>query len=158
GGGGGGGQLDASLYGELRTPALRDARAYVISSSQPDFPTAVKFINALRETNIAVQRASAPFTVQGKQYPAGSFVIFTAQSFRPHVLDMSEPQQHPDVFPYPGAPPTPPYDNAGWTLAMQMGVQFDRILEGFTGPFEKVTDWNLPMPAGSVTSAGRVGG
>ncbi|MGH8437105.1 MAG: M14 family metallopeptidase [Pseudomonas sp.] len=156
--GAGGGQLDASLWTELRTPALRDARAYVIPANQPDFPTAVKFINALRETNVAVQRATAPFEVQGKRYPAGSFVVFTAQAFRPHVMDMFEPQAHPDVFPYPGAPPTPPYDNAGWTLALQMGVQFDRILEGFQGPFTPVTDWNLPMPPGTVSATGRVAG
>ena len=36
----------------------------------------------------------------------------------------------PTCFHIPGAPPTPPYDNAGWTLAFQMGVQFDRILDG----------------------------
>ena len=66
---------------------------------------------------------------------------------------MFEPQDHPNVFPYPGAPPTPPYDNAGWTLAFQMGVQFDRILEPFTGPFEKVTDWNVKLPAGRVAAA-----
>ena len=62
----------------------------------------------------------------------------TAQAFRPHVLDMFEPQDHPNVIPYPGAPPTPPYDNAGWTLAFQMGVAFDRVLEPFSGPFERV--------------------
>src|SRR5262249_39686330 len=67
--------------------------------------------------------------------------------------DMFEPQQHPDVFAYPGAPPTPPYDNAGWTLALQMGVQFDRILEGFSGPFEKITAWNIKPPAGNVITA-----
>src|SRR4029453_9221293 len=61
---------------------------------------------------------------------------------------MFEPQDHPNDFAYPGAAPTPPYDNAGWTLAFQMGVQFDRILEPFSGPFEKVTDWNV-MPAPS---------
>ena len=37
----------------------------------------------------------------------------SAQAFRPHVLDMFEPQDHPNDFPYPGGPPTPPYDNAG---------------------------------------------
>src|SRR5262249_54301258 len=63
-----------------------------------------------------------------------------------------EPQDHPNVIAYPGAPPTRPYDNAGWTLAFQMGVQFDRILEGFTGPFEKVTDWNVAVPSPVVTS------
>ena len=65
---------------------------------------------------------------------------------------MFEPQDHPNVIPYPGAPPTPPYDNAGWTLAFQMGVQFDRLLEPVTGPFERVTDWNVRPAAGRVTT------
>ena len=69
----------------------------------------------------------------GKSYPAGSFVVVTAQAFRPHVIDMFEPQDHPDNFAYPGAPPTRPYDNAGWTLAFQMGVEFDRVLDAVHG-------------------------
>jgi hypothetical protein len=153
GGGRGGGtpERDAALWAELRKPADRDPRGYIIPSDQTDFPTAIKFVNALREVNVAVRRATKEFEVAGKRYPAGSFVIMTAQAFRPHVLDMFEPQDHPNVIPYPGAPPTPPYDNAGWTLAFQMGVQFDRILEPFTGPFEPVTDWNV-TPIGRVTT------
>jgi hypothetical protein len=137
----------------LHKPELRDPRAFIIPSDQADFPTAVKFVNALREVNVTVHRATAAFEVNGKKYPAGSFVVFTAQAFRPHVLDMFEPQDHPNVIPYPGAPPTRPYDNAGWTLAFQMGVQVDRVLEGFTGPFEKVTDWNVKPPTGTVVTA-----
>ena len=110
-------------------------------SDQPDFGTAVRFVNALIKTGITVHRATAPFTVDGKQYPANRYVVKTAQAFRPHVMDMFEPQDHPDDIPYPGAPPTAPYDNAGYTLAFQMGVQFDRILDGFDGPFEKLTDF-----------------
>jgi hypothetical protein len=141
-------QNDPNAWASLRTPELRDPRGYVIPSNQPDFLTAIKFINALREVNVQVHRATAAFAVNGKKYPAGSFVVFTAQAFRPHVIDMFEPQDHPNVIPYPGAPPTPPYDNAGWTLAFQMGVEFDRILESFQGPFEKVTEWNVvPSPA-----------
>ena len=78
---------------------------------------------------VTVHRATAGFTVNGKTYPAGSLVVKTAQAFRPHVLDMFEPQDHPDDFAYPGAPPTAPYDNAGWTLAFQMGGEFDRVLD-----------------------------
>ena len=74
----------------------------------------------------------------GKSYPAGSYVVKTAQAFRPHILDMFEPQDHPNDFRYPGGPPIPPYDITGWTLAYQMGVKFDRILDGFDGPFQKV--------------------
>ena len=144
---------DSAKWAAMKSLALRDARGYVIPSDQADFPTATKFVNALLETGITVERATQQFSAAGKQYPAGSYVVHTAQAFRPHVLDMFEPQVHPDVFPFPGAPPTPPYDNAGWTLAFQMGVQFDRILDGFTGPFEKLTAWNIAAPAGTVTAA-----
>ena len=80
----------------------------------------------------------------------------TAQAFRPHVLDMFEPQDHPNDIPYPGGPPTPPYDNAGWTLAYQMGVKFDRVLDGFDGPFEQVERPAKPAP-GKVDASGAAG-
>jgi hypothetical protein len=153
GGRGGSPERDAEAWAALHKPADRDPRGYVIPADQPDFLTAIKFVNALREVNVAVERATRAFTVGSRTYPAGSFVVLTAQAFRPHVIDMFEPQDHPNVIPYPGAPPTPPYDNAGWTLAFQMGITFDRILEPFSGPFERVSDWNVRPPAGTVTTA-----
>lgn len=135
----------------LRDPALRDPRGYVLAADQADFPTAITFVNTLIRAGVTVHRATAPFTVQGRSYPAGSLVVKTAQAFRPHVLDMFEPQDHPDDFQYPGGPPIPPYDSAGWTLAFQMGVQADRILDAFDGPFERVPD-ELGIP-GRVTGA-----
>ncbi|HET9269520.1 MAG TPA: M14 metallopeptidase family protein, partial [Vicinamibacterales bacterium] len=123
----------------FRDPQQRDARGYILPSDQPDFLTAGKFVGALLETGVSVLRATAGFTVQGRRYPAGSFVVKTAQAFRPHVLDMFEPQEHPNDVAYPGGPPVAPYDNAGWTLAYQMGVKFDRVLDGFDGPFEILT-------------------
>jgi hypothetical protein len=149
---------DSVKWAAMKAPDLRDPRGYIIPSDQADFPTATKFINALRETGITVLRATREFEVKGKKYPAASYVVQTAQAFRPHVIDMFEPQVHPDVIPYPGANPTPPYDNAGWTLAFQMGVEFDRILDGFTGPFEKITAWNIHAPPGKViANTGAVG-
>jgi len=152
--GGGGGRpqttspADMAAYVNImRNPADRDARAYIIPADQPDFLTATKFVNALIKTGISVDRAAAPFTVNGKNYPANSFVVMAAQAFRPHILDMFEPQDHPNDIPYPGGPPTPPYDNAGWTLAYQMGVQFDRILEPFTGPLTPVVGFAKPPRA-----------
>ncbi|HZK77761.1 MAG TPA: peptidase, partial [Gemmatimonadaceae bacterium] len=139
----------------LHQPAQRDPRGYIIPSDQEDFPTAVKFINALVKNGIDIQRAKTAFSVAGKNYPAGSYVVKTDQAFRPHVLDMFEPQHHPDDIPYPGGPPTPPYDNAGWTLTYLMGVTADRILEPFTGPFEKLVGF-APVPSGSLGSAPEV--
>jgi Zinc carboxypeptidase len=157
-GGGRGGRgtaaQDAALWAALHRPADRDPRAFIIPANQPDFPTATKFVNALLENGVTVERATHEFSVQGRTYPADSYVIFTAQAFRPHIMDMFEPQDHPDTFLYPGAPPERPYDNAGWTLAFQMGVQFDRILDGFAGPFEPITEWNIKPPPGSVQTTG----
>jgi hypothetical protein len=133
----------------LHQPAQRDPRGYIIPSDQEDFPTAAKFINTLVKTGIDVERATTAFTVAGKRYPSGSYVVMTSQAFRPHVMDMFEPQHHPDDIPYPGGPPTPPYDNAGWTLTYLMGVKADRVLDPFTGPFEKLSGF-APVPAGTV--------
>ncbi|MGE0813651.1 MAG: M14 family metallopeptidase [Vicinamibacterales bacterium] len=150
---GGRAQTVPSKYFELlRKPEWRDARAYVLPAGQGDFLTSTKFVNALIKAGVTVQRATAAFSAGGTEYPAGSFVVQAAQAFRPHVLDMFEPQDHPNDFQYPGGPPIPPYDNAGWTLAFQMGVKFDRHLEPVTGPFEALTDVVTPAP-GTVTSA-----
>jgi Zinc carboxypeptidase len=152
GGFGGRGGLSADLYEKvLHDPAHRDARGYIIPSDQPDFANAVEFLNALLKTGVDIQRATAGFTVAGKAYPAGSYVVKTAQAFRPHVLDMFEPQDHPNDFRYPGGPPNPPYDITGWTLAFQMGVKFDRMVDDFSGPFQKIGYDLLPPPAMTVS-------
>jgi len=155
-GGRGGGGSPEDFRKLLRDPATRDARGFVLPADQPDFPTATKFVNTLMKTGVTVHRATATFTVAGKAYPAGSYVVKSAQAFRPHVLDMFEPQDHPDDIPYPGGPPSRPYDSAGWTLAYQMGVKVDRILEGFDGPFEKLNGLQKPAP-GKVTATATAG-
>jgi hypothetical protein len=152
------GERGAGAYEKFfRDPAKRDARGYIIPSNQPDFLTATKFVNVLIATGVKVHRAGAAFEVRGKKYPAGSYVVKSAQPFRAHVLDMFEPQDHPDDFPYPGATPTPPYDAAGWTLAFQMGVRFDRVLDGFDGLFEELKDELPPPPAKVLDTDGAVG-
>ncbi|MEX2180065.1 MAG: hypothetical protein WD801_15220 [Gemmatimonadaceae bacterium] len=140
----------------MRDPARRDPRAYIMSASQPDFPTATKFVNALRHAGLTVERATRDFSVAGKSYPAGSYVVPMAQAFRAHALDMFEPQDHPNDFAYPGGPPIRPYDNAGYTLAYQMGVQFDRILDGYTCPCERIQGMASPAPA-TVANRGGTG-
>ncbi len=151
--------LPAGLYETvLHDPAHRDPRGYILPADQADFPTAVKFVNTLMKSGVTIQRATAAFDVEGKHYPAGSLVISAAQAYRPEVLDMLEPQDHPNDFAYPGAPPTRPYDTTGWTLAYQMGVTFDRIYSGFTGPFEKITTDLAAPPAGTIAGPGKAAG
>ncbi|MBI3403152.1 MAG: peptidase [Acidobacteria bacterium] len=159
GGGAGGGRGGApiAIYNNvLHDPKMRDPRGFIIPSDQPDFPTATKFVNVLIKGGVVVHRATAAFTVAGKQYPAGSYVVKSAQAFRAHVMDMFEPQDHPDDIPYPGGPPRPPYDVTGYNISYSMGITFDRILDGFDGPFEKIRDL-APVPPGKLAAAPRGG-
>jgi hypothetical protein len=139
-----------------KNPKLRDARGYIIPISQTT--TATNFVNILIKSGIRVEKATAHFKVGGKEYEAGSYVVKTNQAFRPHVIDMFEPQDHPNDFQYPGGPPVRPYDAAGWTPAYTMGLEFDRILEPFDGPFETIPYGEEQKHKGSFTKlAGAVG-
>ena len=135
----------------FKDPGLRDPRGYIISANQPDFPTAIKFMNSLLLSGIKIHKATADFIVEGNNYPSGSYIIKTNQAFRPHVIDMFEPQDHPNDFLYPGGPPVSPYDAAGWTPAYSMGFKFDRILNSFNGPFEAIAYGDLQTPKSPTT-------
>ena len=147
---------DPEYFKVLRDPEARDPRGFIIPSDQPDFLTATKFINTLIKNGITVHRATNFFKIEGKTYPEGSYIVKSAQAFRPHAIDMFEPQHYPDDIPYPGGPPRAPYDSAGYTLAFQMGVEFDRILEAFDGPFEKLEDL-AEAPTGRVKGNSALG-
>jgi hypothetical protein len=139
--------IPSRLYQEvLHDPKFRDPRGYIISADQDDFPTAVKFIDVLQKQGITVLKATAAFAVGGKQYPAGSYVVKTAQAYRPEILDFFEPQDHPTDFAYPGGPPKRPYDITGWTIVKQMGVECDRVYDAFDGPFAPVPVLPLEAP------------
>ncbi|MCK7483842.1 MAG: hypothetical protein M0C28_47750 [Candidatus Moduliflexus flocculans] len=111
------------LRRDLRDPATRDPRGYVIPADQADFPTATKFVNALIKSGVAVAAGHGRFQVGGQD--ATRRAPTSSRRPRPSgrtCSTMFEPQDHPNDFPYPGGPPDPPYDSAGWTLAYQMGV------------------------------------
>ena len=153
--GGFGGVAPTQYFASLRKPEMRDPRGFIMPSDQSDFGTVTKFVNALRKAGVTVHRATSSLNAGGKAYPAGSYVVKTAQAFRAHAMDMFEPQDYPNDLQFPGGPPKAPYDNAGYTLAYQMGVKFDRILDGFDCPCEVISGMATP-PAGRVT-AGNAG-
>jgi hypothetical protein len=55
------------------------------------------------------------------EVPAGSYIIFLNQPYRRNVLALFEPQAYPDRVTATGEAERP-YDVAGWTLPMQMGI------------------------------------
>lgn len=101
--------------------------AYVISPDQWDRAEAVNLLKALKKGGIEIQQATADFKYDGKTYPKDSYVVYSSQAFRPYLKDLLEPQFYPDRRLYPDGPPEPPYDMAGWTLPIQMGIDVTKI-------------------------------
>jgi len=62
-----------------------------------------------------------------REVPAGSYIIFLSQPYRQNVLALFEPQVYPDRTTATGEAERP-YDVAGWTLPMQMGLESPAVL------------------------------
>jgi len=61
------------------------------------------------------------------EIPAGSYIIFLNQPYRQNVLALFEPQVYPDRTTATGEAERP-YDVAGWTLPMSMGVDAPAVM------------------------------
>jgi hypothetical protein len=59
-----------------------------------------------------------------------------AQPYRANVKCLFEAQKYPDRRVYPDGPAEPPYDVAGWTLPMQMGVEYAEAKTRFDARLE----------------------
>ena len=118
----------------------KGAFAYIIPKKQWNPSESINLTNILLQGGVEAYRATAPFKVGDKTYKKGSVIFYGAQAFRPFLTDLMEKQDYPDQFLYPGGPPKPPYDLAGWTLPMQMGVTVDRIDKKFEAKTKEITE------------------
>jgi hypothetical protein len=131
---------DAIAAGEAGT------RYYVIPADQPHADEAVNLVNILLEGGIEIQRATGSFRADGERFAEGSFVINAAQAFRPYVVDLLEKQTYPDTRLDPSGEIKPPYDIAGWTLPMQMGVVVHMTSENLDVDSEAIQGLVSPTP------------
>ncbi len=133
-----------------------DVTAYLVPPAQHDRGEAYNLINILRQGGVEVHQATQSFTVGKRSYETGTFVLYGAQAFRPYLKDLLEKQEYPDLQQYPGGPPKTPYDLAGWTLPLQMGVRVDTVHEDFQVDATSVTA-PVRLPARSVASSADYG-
>ncbi len=121
-----------------------DPFAFVIPSTQRDMPTTLKMLDVLKMGGVEIHQAKEQFIADGKNYPQGSFVVLLSQPYRPYAQALLEKQKYPNIRRYPGGPPVPPYDNAGWTLPLQMGVTSEEIDNPFEASLEKLEKISYP--------------
>lgn len=122
--------------------------AYLIPPDQHDPGAAWKLLEALHYAGVEVERADAPFQADGKEYPAGTYIVPLAQPFRNYAKDLLEPQNYPMKPARPGELPERPYDVTGWTLPLQMGVRAIRIDKPF--PRTRSPLAAIPPPQGEL--------
>ncbi|MDQ3821342.1 MAG: hypothetical protein M3362_27185, partial [Acidobacteriota bacterium] len=118
--------------------------AYIISAAQGNDETVAKMIGALTEQGVEVHRLeqelhgvlakqvlttvngrrrveTVPQSKDAEEIPAGSYIVFLNQPFRADVKSLFGLQVYPDRRTAQGEAERP-YDVAGWTLPLMMGV------------------------------------
>jgi len=118
--------------------------AFVIPQEQRDYPTTLKMLEILKMGGVEIHQAKKDFIADGRIYPAGAFVVLLSQPYRPYAQALLEKQHYPDMREFPGGPPIPPYDNAAWTLPLQMGVACDPVNRPFETELVKLN--TVPWP------------
>ncbi len=114
--------------------------AFVVPGDQMDPGATRKMLETLAFGQVEVEQATAKFTADGREYPAGSFVIRLQQPYSSFAKTLLERQQYPDLRLYPGGPPKRPYDVTAQTLPLLMGVSTDTIKDRFSAPLVKATN------------------
>jgi hypothetical protein len=123
--------------------------AWIVPAEQRDPHSAAEMLQVLRRGAVEVHEARAAFQADGRSYPAGTRLVLMAQPYRAHAQDLLEIQRYPDRRRFPGGPPASPYDLAGWTLPLQMGVEVHAIAQPFATPNLVQLD-SVPVLPGTV--------
>lgn len=112
--------------------ARRQPLAYLIPAGQGRDESVARLIEILTAQGIEVHRMTRELHLMHErgrlfmEVPLGSYLVFLAQPQRWNVKALFEPQVYPHRLTASGEA-EPPYDVAGWTLPMQMGVQTEAI-------------------------------
>jgi hypothetical protein len=97
--------------------------AYFIPQRQRDPVAAVELLRRLAFGGVRVSQLTGDVVVSGETMPSGTWVVPTDQEFAAMAREVLDIQDYPDLRQYPGGPPERPYDAAGWSLPLQMGVR-----------------------------------
>jgi hypothetical protein len=126
---------------QINRGATRAPYAYLFPQEQRDPVAVVELLRRLAFGGVRVAQLTAPGAIDGRVYPAGTWVIPADQEFVALAREVLDVQHYPDLRQYPGGPPEYPYDAAGWTLPLQMGVDMTIASTPLTASVLAVMTW-----------------
>jgi hypothetical protein len=111
-----------------------EPQAFVVTAGQSNAETVSRFLEILMWQGIEIyqMREEGYFAMDEKkrgefhEMPLGSFFIFVNQAQKNNILSLFEKQIYPNRLNANGEAEVP-YDVAGWTLPLQMGVETDAV-------------------------------
>ncbi|HEY5087915.1 MAG TPA: M14 family zinc carboxypeptidase [Gemmatimonadaceae bacterium] len=116
-----------------RAAGRTDWPATIVIPAQPARDTAINAaLRILQRGQVDVRRASSAFSGDGKQYSAGSYIVYTAQPYGAFAKTLLEDQHYPNLFEYPGGPPKRPYDVTAHTLPLLYGFDVSFVHDSVT--------------------------
>ncbi len=112
-------------------PEPGEPKAFIVYAGQPNEERVARMLEILmwqgmeifeltREIEAALDESDPS---KFGEIPAGSFLVFVNQPQRPNVLSLFENQVYPERINETGEAESP-YDVAGWTLPLQMGIDY----------------------------------
>ncbi len=105
-------------------------KAWVIPSDNRDPYAVRRLMDSVMLAGVEVHVSGGEVEADDRTYPAGSIVIRRDQPYGTHVKDLFEVQRYPEG--------QPPYDVAGWSLPILMGVRRVEVVQGYEGDLRLV--------------------
>lgn len=144
-------------------PDANVPQAYVVMAGQPRAEAVARFIEILLWQGIEVYGMTNELYVKHSktedfhEIPLGSFLVFLNQPQKNNVLSLFEKQVYPNRVNDKGEAEAP-YDVAGWTLPLQMGVETYEVweirdLEKSRNTLQRVPHWNYPRAILNLTQS-----
>lgn len=131
-----------------------EPQAFIITAGQPNAENVSRLLEILMVQGIEIYQMTSEgyFAMeQAKpnnfhEMPLGSFLVFVNQAQKNNILSLFEKQVYPNRRNANGEAEVP-YDVAGWTLPLQMGVEYDpvwntRDLDEFKTTLKRVENIN----------------
>src|SRR6185312_1313822 len=103
-------QVERNAVMGNRAAGREDWPATIVIPAEAARDTAINAaLGILQRGQVEVRRATSAFSAEGKQFPSGSYLIYTAQPYAAFAKALLEDQHYPNLFEYPGGPPKRPY-------------------------------------------------
>ncbi len=132
---------------------------YIVPADQPDQSSTALLMERMMINGIEVYTADEAFEHNGIPYPGGTFVLPTGQPFGLFLKNIFEKQSYPDLREYSHlwqglvnpedweGGPLRPYDGVGWTLPLQMGVEYREMSSPLSVGLTQVEKVQMPSSA-----------